>query len=91
MNSAERSELNVLGQRVELPAVHALDNAGGDEVARTRNGTGRLADVARVVEKARLAQIPRSVSRRDPRTAEVLRVTVAGDHMKALVKSIVHL
>ena len=27
VNSAERSELNVLGQRVELPTVHALDNA----------------------------------------------------------------
>ena len=55
VNSAERSELNVLGQRVELPTVHALDNAGGDEVARTRNSAGRLADITRVVEEARLA------------------------------------
>ena len=55
VNGAERGELNVLGQRVELPTVHALDNAGGDEVARTRNSAGRLADITRVVEEARLA------------------------------------
>ena len=35
VDGAERGELNVLSQRVELPTVHALDNTGGDEVART--------------------------------------------------------
>ena len=55
MNGAERGELNILSQRMELPTVHALDNAGGDEVARPRDGTRRLTDIARVVEEARLA------------------------------------
>ena len=43
VNSAERGELDILGQRMELPPVHAFDNARGDEVARTRDGAGRLA------------------------------------------------
>ena len=91
VDSAERGELNILSQRVELPAVHAFDNTGRNEIARTRYSAGSLADVARIVKEARLAQIPRGVGRRDPRTAEVLRVAIAGDHMKALVKGIVHL
>ena len=91
VNGAERGELNVLGQRVELPAVHALNNTGGDEVARTRDGARSLADVARVVEKACLAQIPGGISCRDPRAAEVLGVAVACDHMEALVKGVIHL
>ena len=91
VNSAERSELNVLGQRVELPAVHALNNTGGDEVARTRDGARRLTDITRIVKEARLAQIPGSISCRDPRAAKILGVTIARDHMEALVKGIVHL
>ena len=46
VNGAERGELNILSQRMELPTVHALDNAGGDEVARPRDGTRRLTDIA---------------------------------------------
>ena len=91
VNSAERGELNILGQRMELPAVHALNNASRDKVARTRYGAGRLADVARVVEKTRLAQIPSGIRCRDPRASEVLGVTIARDHMEALVKGIIHL
>ena len=91
VNGTERGELNVLSQRVELPAVHTLDHAGRNEVARTRDSAGRLANITRVVEETGLAQIPRGVGRRDPRTTEVLRVAVAGDHMKTLVKSVVHL
>ena len=91
VNGTERSELDVLGQRVELPAVHALNNTGGDEVARTRDGTRRLTDVARVVEEAGLTQIPGGVGRRNPRAAEVLGVTIARNHMEALVKGIIHL
>ena len=91
VNGTERSELDVLGQRMELPAVHALNYAGGDEVARTRDGTRRLTDVARVVEEAGLTQIPGGVGRRNPRAAEVLGVTIARDHMEALVKGIIHL
>ena len=51
MDGAERGELNVLSQRVELPAVHAFDHAGRNEIARTRDGARRLADITRVVEK----------------------------------------
>ena len=91
VDSAERGELNVLSQRVELPAVHALDHARRDKVTRTRDSAGRLADITRVVEKARLSQVPRSISRRDPRAAEVLGVAIARDHMEALIKGIVHL
>ena len=61
VNGAERGELDVLGQRMKLPTVHALDNAGGDEVARTRDSAGRLADITRVVEEAGLTQIPGGV------------------------------
>ena len=91
VNGAERGELDVLGQCMELPAVHALDNTGGDKVARARDGAGRLADITRVVEEAGLTQIPGGVGRGNPRTAEVLGVTIARDHMKALVKGIIHL
>ena len=91
MDGAERGELDVLGQRMELPTVHTLDNTGGDEVARTRDSAGRLADITRVVEEAGLTQIPGGVGRRNPRTAEVLGVAIARDHMKALVKGVIHL
>ena len=69
----------------------ALDNTGGDEVTRTRDSAGRLANITRVVEEAGLTQIPGGVGRRNPRAAEVLGVTIARDHMKALVKGIIHL
>ena len=91
VNGAERGELDILGQRMELPAVHALDHAGRNEIARTRDSAGRLADITRVVEEARLAQVPSGISCRDPRAAEVLGIAIARDHMEALVKGIIHL
>ena len=66
VDGAERGELNVLGQRMELPAMHTLNHARRDQVTRTRNGTGRLADIARIVEEARLAQIPSGIGGRNP-------------------------
>ena len=71
--------------------MHTLDNTGGDEVARTRDGTGRLADITRVVKETRLAQVPSGVGSRDPRAAKVLGVAVACDHMESLVKGVIHL
>ena len=90
VDGAERRELNILSEGMEVPAPHALDDLRGDEVTRAGNRAGGSADHARVVEVARLADEPGGIGGADPGAAEVLRVTVAGEGEVALVEGVVH-
>lgn len=90
VDGAERRELDILGQRVEIPALHALDELGTHQIPRARHGAGGMADHASVVEIAGLADEPGRISRGDPTAAEILGVAVARKRKIALVERIVH-
>ena len=90
MDGAEGRELDILGERVEVPAVHGLHDLGGDQVARTGDGAGGAAEHARVVEEAGLAEEPDGVGSANPRASEVLGVAIAREREISLVEGIVH-
>ena len=39
VHGAKRRELDVLGQKVEIPPVHPLDDIGVEQIARAGDGT----------------------------------------------------
>ena len=61
VDRTERRELDVFGQGMKIPAVHAFHDLGRDQVSRTRNGARGTAHHARVVEKTGLAQKPSGI------------------------------
>ena len=83
-------ELNVLGEQVEAPAVALVQNALGEQEARSAYCGAAAQAGARPVEIAALPQKPQGVSGADPVAAEVLAVAVAGDDLVAVGEHLVH-
>ena len=90
VRGAERRELDVLREQVEIPAVHAADDARGDKPARARDGSRGAKLHAGIVQELRLAQEPERIGCRDPGGIEVLGVAVGREDQIALVEGIVH-
>ena len=91
LQDARRGELDVLGEQVPLPAARLLDDVGGDEEARARDGAAGVERQARLVEELGLAQEPHGIAGGDPVGSVVLGVAVARGRLGAGVEGLVHL
>ena len=85
-----RGELDILGEQVPFPSAVFLEDFGGNEKARSRDGAACVEGQACLAEVLRLAQEPDGVSGGDPVASVVFGVAVAGGCDGAAVVDFVH-
>ena len=91
VGGAEGGELDVLRERVEVPAVHAADDGRRDHPSRARDRTARVGHHAGIVEELGLADEPDGIGGRNPARVEVLGVAIRRADQISRVEGIVHL
>ena len=91
VGGAPGAELNILGQREEIPAAQPPQQRSGESEARSGDGAGGPQQHPGLIQVGGIVEIPDAVAGGQPVITKILGVPVAGEGLVAVGDNFIHL